>query len=244
MKKHILNLLFLALSIPAANAALVNINVRDGTGASPADFIFTRNGAALAPLSAGSWIRVGYFPDFASSPESVRTLLSGGDVQAINAKFVPLGEAPIGQGEIATASPLTGRIQTGSGASIALAEGPLKIGANNNVGGSIKNVEISAAGAPLGTRVFVWAFNQPGIAVTESTRMGIVSADTWLVANPAVPGTNASLTLSLNTDLNLANEYFFGEQGSLILAAPVPEPTSFTLAGLAALGLFARRRRA
>jgi hypothetical protein len=226
MKKFVIPLLlFSTLSFGST------ISVNDGGGANAPR---GSGGAILSTLN----VYVGFFPGLPMDK------INSHDLATVAASFVPIGVdlAKVGRptGTIG-ASTITYTPSTGTWAGAATVT-PQAGTANT----------FNANGLVAGTRLFVLMTEVPLAATpsenSSSTLWALVGADPLVSTAWAVPSsnlTNRTLNLSaVDVDSGPGNEYFHGTKGSIILAASIPEPTNFTLAGLAALGLVSRRRRA
>lgn len=138
---------------------------------------------------------------------------------------------------------------------------PLGIKADGRFSGQLANVDfvtVNAAqnitantlndgGLVRGTKVFLLIHNGADVTATNlgtafnmANELALVSGTGWVVNT----GTLQSTTMAMSA-IDTQAEIYRGTLGSIGAGAitPVPEPATFTLAGLAVLGLVGRRRR-
>jgi hypothetical protein len=183
--------------------------------------------------SVSGQVRIGFFSGYNSATAMVlrdeTTTLS-----TVLGMFTPVGETGADKfGDNTTSTLLirsTGRITTNI----------LNV---TMVAGSGANSGTPTTGLTFGTRMFALVIDSATSRTGDASdglleKWSLVSGDDWIV-----PSSEQPLTLGFKT-VDTAAEVFHGRLGSITSTNSIPEPTSFTLAGLAALGLVSRRRRA
>jgi len=249
-KTFLCSLALSALTVSFVDAATLSVTP-GGTGM---DFKYV-NGNLINDTSPHH-IRVGYFSNYIQTGTNT-TPLAGLDFrnllkeptssifQTIQTYFVPLGEGRtnLGQQTDWSITPLTGGLAGKFSVNTTLNSDTLQFTAD-------AANSVSANGLPRGTRLFVLAYNTEDFSL--ATEVGIYSGSSGTVGQWYVPTTAAtSVTLNLGlidiSSLDATDgtglEIFRGGEGSLVLGAVVPEPSTGLIAGLAGALMMMRRRR-
>lgn len=242
----LVNKLFLSCLVAGITAdanAVITLSANNSGGGGRQ--VTTSTGTLLA-AGTGS-IRIGYFADSNSA------VLKSGDWAAINSLFIPLGETPLVAGSGTVTNPVG--VTPGNPIPIpsAATAGRFNGSVTSIVGNFPPNPNPGGFYLPSGTRIFLLLSNSADPRNVAPTEFALVTDSIWVAPqdDPNIPGGN-SLTMAMNTtNLNdAATDVYWGALAStgattnfLRLAAPVPEPSVVSLAGLCSLLFFQRRRR-